>query len=263
MDTDRALYVAAGADGRDLVTGLYDLAGCLQRGEPLVVPSATDLASRPIGWGDQARAMRAGQWRRRICRDQWPFRLFLVQGEGQDDEMEGAVRFSVGRVVAEEDGALLYGPLGVDVIAFATQVVEHCAEVEARLRAELGQTRPRASFSQIRDAISQVRTGEAPSDHFSPAAELARMVLGQVASIASRWNLNDIGLMFGAEAMERYASVRPVPSFRDLAAAGPHFRSASEVSRAILAVGLRDLLTPEVATAYFQRWTEVTGIAVP
>jgi hypothetical protein len=130
---DLDLYVAAGADGLDLITGCYDLAGCLRRSEPLVVPPEADPFSRLLGAANPARTMRSGQWRPRIAKEQWPFRLFLVRGHGQDDEMQGGIRISDGRVVAEDEVEHLYGPLGANVVAFVTCVVADWEAVEFRL----------------------------------------------------------------------------------------------------------------------------------
>ena len=232
---DISLFVAAGADGFDLVTGRYDLAGGLEGKVPLGVAPGTEARWRPLGTENPAANIRARQLRPRISRENWPFRLFLVVGQGEDDEMADAVRLHSGRVVGEEDSTRLYGRLGADVISLVTRVIANWDEVDARLSAEPAQSRP----------------------------ELSRMQLGQLASTASRQNLRDIGLMWSAEALTQYTSAKGgSPSFRDLRQAGRAFSVGREVGRTVLVVGLRDLLPPEDTAAYLQRWTEVTGVAV-
>jgi len=270
---DLSLYVAAGADGLDLITGRYDLAGCLQRGDPLVVPLETEPLLRPLGSDNPARTMLAGQWRPRIGKEQWPFRLFLVSGHGQDDEMHGAVRLLDGRVVAEEDASQLYGPRGAAVVAFVNHLMANWEEVVAKLAAALAEERvperkPMPSLAQLQTVMKQARAGERPGDLFSSAAELTTMRLGQLATSATRGNLTQVGLMFTVEFVGQTIPVgrllgaglsgrRKLPGA--LAEAAKPL-AAQEVARAILAVGLRDLLAQEDADAYLQRWTEVTGV---
>ncbi len=189
--------------------------------------------------------------------------------------MQGGIRLSDGRVLAEDGAERLYGPLGANVVAFVTSVVADWGAVESRLAVTFAKKMAPAqrkpfSLDEVRSRTERYRADERPGDTFSSAAAMTTTQLGQVAKSAGRENLREVGLMFIPDSIAKPTGIGRLVGDglrgnkdrdRVLAELGLP-RVGLEVLRAILAVGLRDLLTPADADPYFERWTEVTGVAV-
>jgi hypothetical protein len=193
------LYIAAGTDGVDLITGRYDLDRCLRLDEPLVVPRHANTQSRPLGSLCPANSMRAYQQSPPISREHWPFRLFRVEADGDADQVPGSVRLSGGRVAGEEARDLLFGQLGREVATLVTDTISNWDDIEARLSAARPERRETFhSLSEYRSIVERIRAGEHPNDAFSSSAELGAGRLSGLAKRSDRMNLFALGMVFWA-----------------------------------------------------------------